>query len=136
MPPLRGNDLGATAVFREAAAVKGQCQFCAGTGTDGEYGRMKPDGQFEDCRFCEGTGIARCLECEAADAIHNDPRTPPLDPDPCLCAECFDWVCDDLVDELRQKIDEVEKQQLSARNPAQTDRNPLIESENQAQKRA
>lgn len=42
-------------------------------------------------------------------ATHHDPKTPPLDVEKCLCSECCFAHCDEVLEELQEQIDEIQK---------------------------
>lgn len=44
-----------------------------------------------------------CLECGENRATHTDPRCPPLDTEPCVCLDCLQWICEDLMDEAEDE---------------------------------
>jgi hypothetical protein len=45
-----------------------------------------------------------CMECgEEVDRLYEDPRTPPLDTDPCLCVGCCEGEIDCLIDALEDE---------------------------------
>ena len=51
-----------------------------------------------------------CMECEEkAEELHDDPRTPPLEIEPCLCRECFINAASDEIDEYEEKIASLKK---------------------------
>jgi hypothetical protein len=53
-----------------------------------------------------------CEECGEADPQFNDPRSPPLEIEPCLCRDCFiaaagdaiAEIIDDVADDVREEI--------------------------------
>ncbi len=50
----------------------------------------------------------KCQECERVRIVlKEDPRTPPLDTEPCLCTDCYESAADDVVAELEDHIKEL-----------------------------
>lgn len=52
----------------------------------------------------------KCMECNEAKAVANDPRNPPLDEDPCLCRDCVVDALDDAIGDLEQEIEDLKKE--------------------------
>lgn len=48
-----------------------------------------------------------CLECGEEEAKHKDPKTPPLDTNPCLCNGCFMAHCDEVIEELEDDLEHI-----------------------------
>jgi len=46
----------------------------------------------------------KCLECGYEKGIHDDPRTPPLETEPCLCADCFEMALTDCLEEAYENV--------------------------------
>lgn len=42
-------------------------------------------------------------------ALYHDPKSPPLDTEKCLCAECCFAHCDEVLEELNEQIEEIQK---------------------------
>ena len=51
-----------------------------------------------------------CLECESNLARFRDPREPPLEEAPCLCAGCFVSAAEVRIDELKDECDELNEE--------------------------
>lgn len=52
--------------------------------------------------------MKECLECgETAEKLYEDPRTPPLEIAPCLCAPCARECLDHMIEELENQRDEL-----------------------------
>ena len=49
----------------------------------------------------------KCIECEEYEAMHYDPRTPPLGIGFCRCDFCALDAYDNMIDELKQEADEI-----------------------------
>lgn len=48
----------------------------------------------------------KCMECELENGgLHNDPRQPPLDTEPCLCFQCLGAATEDRIEELKIEIE-------------------------------
>ena len=46
-----------------------------------------------------------CMECEVDQSTHNDPRSPPLDIEYCLCSSCYEMAADEEIETLQYQID-------------------------------
>jgi hypothetical protein len=50
------------------------------------------------CKNCDETGLRR---------LFDDPNNPPLDENPCLCADCSSNFIEDLISEATDRINEL-----------------------------
>jgi hypothetical protein len=50
----------------------------------------------------------KCQECDWCVATRQDPRDPPLDDRPCLCASCYKDAAEEVIEELEARILELQ----------------------------
>lgn len=53
----------------------------------------------------------KCQECKAKrlPRLHEDPRDPPIDDEPCLCDDCFRMAAEERIEEHRNSIADLEQ---------------------------